>query len=107
MYSSKPNRPAVSGTSRALCQSVMNTSCSGSMVRTVARNSVEKWPESGATIKTHGCDASISFLKWRSVPNGVEAAASSRTSTSRLPTVTEPIPKAGRVWVRPARAISS
>ncbi len=97
MYSSKPNRPAVSGASRALCQSVMKTSCSGSMVRTVARSSVEKWPESGATMSTRGCDASMSFLKWSSVPNGVDAAASSRTSTSRLPTVTEPMPKGGRV----------
>jgi hypothetical protein len=29
-----------------LCQSVMKTSCSGSIVRTVARNSVAKWPDS-------------------------------------------------------------
>ena len=41
------------------------------MVRTVARNSVEKWPDSGATIITRGCAVAISFLKCRSVPNGV------------------------------------
>jgi hypothetical protein len=58
-------------------------------------------------MSTRGCAAATSFLKWRSVPNGVAAAASSRTSTSRLPTVTEPMPKAGRAWVRPARAINS
>ena len=58
------------------------------MVRTVARSRVEKWPDSGATISTRGCAVAISFLKWSSVPNGVTCAASSRTSTSRLPTVT-------------------
>src|SRR5262245_9796304 len=35
--------------SRALCQSVMQTSCSGSSVRTRLRSSVAKCPESGAT----------------------------------------------------------
>ena len=54
---------AVSGTSRALCQSVMKTSCSGSMVRTVARNSVAKWPDNGATSSTRGCAVAMSFLK--------------------------------------------
>ena len=41
------------------------------MVRTVARNSVEKCPDSGATSSTRGCAVAISFLKCRSVPNGV------------------------------------
>jgi hypothetical protein len=48
----------------------------------------------------------MSFLKCKSVPNGVRAAGSSRTSTSRLPIVTWEMPKGGRVWVRPAREIS-
>ena len=85
----------------------MNTSCSGSKVRTVARNSVAKWPESGATTSTRGWATATSFLKCNSVPNGVRAAGSSRTSTSRLPTLTWEMPKGGRVCVRPAREISS
>ncbi len=77
------------------------------MVRTVLRKSVAKCPESGATISTRGCAVSISFLKRSSVPKGVTCAASSRTSISRFPTVTLSMPKGGRVWVSPARAISS
>ncbi len=53
-------RPA---TSRTLCQSVMKTSCSGSIVRTVERSSVAKWPDSGAINSTRGCACSMSFLK--------------------------------------------
>ena len=41
------------------------------MVRTVARSSVAKWPDSGATSSTRGCAVSMSFLKCSSVPNGV------------------------------------
>ena len=41
------------------------------MVRTVARSSVAKWPDSGATSSTRGCAWSMSFLKRSSVPNGV------------------------------------
>ena len=77
------------------------------MVRTVPRSSVAKWPDSGATSRTRGCAWSMSFLKCSSVPNGVTSASSSRTCTSRLPTLTWSIPKGGRAWVRPARAISS
>ena len=77
------------------------------MVCTVARSSVAKWPDSGATMSTRGCAVAMSFLKCSSVPNGVVCAASSRTSTSRLPTMTEAMPNGGRVWVSPARAISS
>ena len=77
------------------------------MVRTVARNSVEKCPDSGATIITRGCTVAMSFLKCRSVPNGVLCAVSSCTSTSRLPTMTLSMANGGRVCVSPARAISS
>ena len=62
------------------------------MVRTVARNSVAKWPDSGAISSTRGCAWSMSFLKCSSVPNGVTSAASSVTATSRLPTVTLSMP---------------
>ena len=41
-------------TSRALCQSVMQTSWSGSIVRTRLRSSVAKCPDSGATTRTCG-----------------------------------------------------
>ena len=77
------------------------------MVRTVARSSVAKWPDSGATSRTRGCATSMSFWKCSSVPNGVTCAATSRTSTSRLPTMTLSMPNGGRVWVRRAREISS
>ena len=107
MYSSTPKRPCRVGTSRALCQSVMKTSWSGSIVRTVARNSVAKWPESGATSRTRGCTASVSLRKRSRVPNGVVRTASSRTTTSRPATLTESIPNAGRRWVRPQRAMIS
>ena len=58
-----PKRPCMIEISRALCQSVMKTSCSGSRVRTVARSSVAKWPESGATSSTRGCGVSSAGLK--------------------------------------------
>ena len=77
------------------------------MVRTVARSSVAKWPDSGAINSTRGCASAMSFLKCSSVPKGVTSAASSVTATSRLPTVTLSMPKGGRAWVSPARAISS
>ena len=50
---------------------------------------------------------SMSFLKCSSVPNGVVSAALSCTATSRLPTLTLSIAKAGRAWVSPARAMIS
>jgi hypothetical protein len=62
------------------------------MVRTVARKSVAKWPDSGATSNTRGCASTMSFLKCSSVPNGVTSAASSVTATSRLPTMTLSMP---------------
>src|SRR5262249_47639999 len=71
------------------------------MVRTVPRKSVAKWPDSGATRRTRGCGVSTSFLKCKSVPNGVVSAACSWIATSRLPTVTPSIPKAGPAWVSP------
>ena len=74
------------------------------MVRTVPRSSVAKWPDSGATSSTRGCAASMSFLKCSSVPNGVTCAASSRTATSRLPTMTwvdaERRPRVGEAGAR-------
>ena len=54
MYASKPKLPSASATSRALCQSVTQTSCSGSSVCTVPRSSVAKCPDSGATSSTFG-----------------------------------------------------
>ena len=62
-YSSRPKSPAESGTSRALFQSVMWTSQSASMVCTVARRSVAKWPDIGATMSTLGCGVARSFSK--------------------------------------------
>ena len=50
---------------------------------------------------------SASFLKWSSVPNGVTSVASSVTTTSRRPTLTESMPHGGRSWVRPTRPSSS
>src|SRR4051812_22203005 len=58
---------------------------------TLLRNSVAKWPESGATTSMRGCGVAMSFLKCRSVPNGVAKTASSVTGTSRFPTITAPI----------------
>jgi hypothetical protein len=62
------------------------------MVRTVARNKVAKWPDSGATTSTRGCAWLTSFLKCSSVPNGVTSAASSVTATCSWPTVTLSMP---------------
>ena len=76
-------------------------------MRTVARSSVAKWPDSGATTSTRGCAVSMFFLKCSSVANGVTRAASSWTATSWLPTITLSMPKGGRSWVSPAREISS
>jgi hypothetical protein len=107
MYSSSPKRPAASGTSRALCQSVTWTSWSASIVRAVSRSSVAKWPDIGATSSTRGCGVATSFLKCSSVPNGVTCAASSVTATSRLPDRMLWMPNGGRLCVSPARAINS
>ena len=91
MYSSRPKRPSDSGTSRALCQSVMCTSWSTSMVRTVSISSVAKWPDSGATISTWGRGGSLAAggsarSKRNKVPNAVLCTAFSRTGTKRSPT---------------------
>ena len=90
-------------TSRALAQSVMCTSCSGSSTRTVSRSRVAKWPLSGATSSTLGCAGTPSLAKRRSVPNGVAKTSSSRTGTTRLPTFDSVMPKEGRRWVSVAR----
>src|SRR5262245_11465071 len=66
------------------------------MVATVARISVAKCPDSGATRTTRGCVACTSFLKRSRVPKGVTRTGSSVTFTSRLPTVTEWMSKGGR-----------
>ena len=58
----------------------------------VLRNSVAKWPESGATTRTAGCGVSTSLRKRSRVPKGVVSTASSRTATSSLPTVTVSMP---------------
>ena len=110
MYPSKSKVPSARGTSRALCQSVTHTSCSGSSVRTVPRRRVAKWPESGATRSTLGsstASGAVSFRKCSSVPNGVTSVASSSTATCRRPTVTGPMSKGGRSWVSPTRPSSS
>ena len=51
------------------------------MVVTVARNSVAKWPDIGATSSTFGCCFNDSFSKRSSVPNGVLNTGTSRTAT--------------------------
>ena len=79
-------------TSRALCQSVMQTSCSGSIVRTRLRSSVAKCPDSGATTSTRGWAIVHILLKRSSVPKGVTDTGSSVTATSRLPTRTLSMP---------------
>ena len=99
MYSSSPNLPCSSDTSRALRQSVMNTSWSPSIVRTVSFNSVAKCPDIGATISTRGCATSTSLRKCSSSPKGRLSATSSLTATSRSPTSTVSMPKDGRAWV--------
>ena len=90
---------ALSGMSRAFFQSVMKTSCSGSMTSTVLRSSVAKWPDIGATSSTRGCTTAASLRKCSSVPNGVSSAASSVTPTSWLPTSHE-VDAEGRAAVR-------
>ncbi len=110
MYPSKSMAPSASGTSRALCQSVIQTSCSGSRVRTVPRSNVAKWPESGAITNTFGSSTApgaVSLRKCSRVPKGVTSVASSCTATFRRPTATESIPNGGRSWVRPTRPSSS
>ena len=70
----------------------MQTSCSGSIVRTRLRSSVAKCPESGATTRTFGWAMSTSFLKRSSVPKGVTSTRLLGTATSRLPTRTLSMP---------------
>ncbi len=71
------------GTSRALCQSVMYTSWSASIVRAVSRSSVAKWPDIGATISTGGPGPACPCGNAATWQNGVLVTASSRTRTSR------------------------
>ena len=111
-YSSRPKRPSDSGTSRALCQSVMYTSWSASMVRAVSLSSVAKWPDSGATISTLGRAASTasprsSRTKRCSVQKAWRCTATSRTGTSRSPTRTESMPNEGRWCVSRRRENTS
>ena len=100
-YSAKPKRPADSGTSRGLCQSVMYTSWSASIARTVPRSSVAKWPDIGATISTRGCGVAVCLRKCSSEPNGVRFTNSSVTATVSPSTCTVPMPHGGRLCVRP------
>ena len=97
--SSSPNGPCSSPTSRALCQSVMWTSWSGSIVRTVSVSRVAKCPDSGATSSTRGCGGAPSgrsLANRSSVQNGVRATTSSCTATARFSTTVLPIPKGRR-----------
>jgi hypothetical protein len=103
-YSLKPNDPASSGVSRALCQSVMYTSWSASSVRTVGRSNVAKWPDNGATTSTFGCTRSARFSKCNNEPNGVWSAVLSCTFSSTPSTMTVSMPNAGR-WCE--RCVSS
>ena len=106
-YSSKPKRPCQRPTSRALAQSVMWTSWSGSSTRTVSRSSVAKWPLSGATSSTRGCGGAPSLAKRSSVPKGVASTSSSCTGSIRLPTLISSMPKGGRWWLSAPRLIIS
>lgn len=96
-----PNRPALSGTSRALCQSVTYTSWSASSTCTVWRSRVAKCPDIGATSSTRGWRGAPSFLKCSRLPNGPGSATTSSTASRALPWRTGSSPKAGRAWVTP------
>ena len=106
-YSSRPKRPAASGTSRALCQSVTCTSWSASMVRTVSRRSVAKWPDIGATKRTRGPRAPWRLRKRRRVPKGVAWITSSSTGTGTPSMTVSAMPQGGRQCVTSARLNTS
>jgi hypothetical protein len=58
------------GTSFASIQSVIHTSWSASSVFTVSRQSVAKWPDSGANTITFGCFGAPSLRKCSSRQKG-------------------------------------
>jgi hypothetical protein len=63
---------------RASTQSVIHTSCSGSIVLTVSRSSVAWCPESGATIRTLGAGRvrGTAGVKRSSLQKGLSSATS-------------------------------
>ncbi len=107
-YSSRPNRPAASGTSRALCQSVMKTSWSG-------EHRADGVAQERREMTRHRRDEQDARLRSSRCPSG--SAAASRTACGdrppraparpRWPTRTESMPKAGRRWVSCASANTS
>ena len=74
-------------TSRALSQSVRCTSLSATIMRTVSRRSVAKWPVSGATSSTVGLRRSVSFAKRSSVPNVERLSSAHRQDDGRRPSL--------------------
>ena len=107
MYSSRPNRPCSTGMSRALCQSMTNTSWSDSSVRMVGRIRVVKCPDMGPTTSTRGWPETDGFRKCSRVPNGVVSTGRSDTAASWPSTGTMSMPKSGRSWVGRAWATMS
>ncbi len=104
MYSSSPKRPAATGMSRALFQSMTYTSWSASSVRTVGRSSVAKCPEMGPTSNTCGWSSTSGLAKCRTVANGVETVGRTSTAVIRPSTTTDSMPQSGRTWVGLAEA---
>ena len=107
-YSSKPKRPCQMPTSRALAQSVMCTSCSGSSTRTVSRSRVAKWPLSGATSSTLGCGrhAFLGEAQERAERRGEDLLLAHRHHAV-ADLRSRSMPKEGRRWVSVARLIIS
>ena len=89
-------RPAATGMSRALFQSMTYTSWSVSRVRTVGRSSVEKCPDIGPTSNTCGWFSTSGFAKCRTVANGVVIVGRASTSVTLPSTITESMPQSGR-----------
>ena len=100
--SSRPNRPAETGTSRALCQSTTKTSWSASIAETVPRTSVAKCPASPGTTSTFGlgCRTAVGFdeVDQRS-ERGRATTTSSFTAISTSLDATVRTPRPGRSWV--------
>ncbi len=107
MYSSSPKRPAATGMSRALFQSMTCTSWSASSVRTVGRSSVAKCPEIGPTRSTCGWSVTSGLAKCSRLANGVEMVGRTSTWVTRPSTTTESMPQSGRTWVGRAEATIS
>ena len=100
---------------RASVQSVMKTLCSFSSSRTVSRNSVEWWPDKGATTRTVGWSfmrvsigrSSVKRLKRSRRQKGFSIATCCCTATSALLTLTELMPNSGFSYSFESRCIRS